>query len=299
MRKRWVGELLAACELVREVAGDVVPDGVRERRRVRLEGLDDHLSRRIAPAPPCELRDELERPLLGPEVGEGETRVRIDDRGDLDAREVVALRHHLRADQNCRARRGEPLERLAQSPRPGGGVRIEADPLESGHPTRQLGVEPLRACTDAGELDRAALRARLRHLDGVPAVVAVEPGVPVQRQCDVAAAAAPRRAAGAAVDRARQPPAIEEKDRSSPTLARRPRARRAVAPTAGTRPRGGDRRASRSAWERQCATAARAARDETSSRRGASRCRTRRQRPRAPPAWPRPCERRTAGPTPA
>ena len=105
MPERRICELLAARELLREEAGDVVPRGVRERGRVRLEGLDEHLPGRVPAATPRELGNELERPLLGAEVGEREPGVRIHDRGHGDSREVVALRDHLGADQRGRVAR--------------------------------------------------------------------------------------------------------------------------------------------------------------------------------------------------
>ena len=199
---------------MREVAGDVVPDGVRERRRVRLEGLHDHAARGVAPAPAGELRHELERALLGAEVREREPRIGVDDRGDLDAGEVVALRHHLRPDEHGRARRREALERLAERAVARCRVRVQADPLQPGQPPLELCVEPLRPGSDACQLDRAALGARLRHLDRVAAVMAVKPRVGVQRQRDVAAAAASRHAARAAVDGARDSPAVQEENRA-------------------------------------------------------------------------------------
>ena len=71
---------------------------------------------------------------------------------------------------------------------------------------------------DARELDRAAVRAVLRQRLRVPAVVAVQPLVAVERQRDVAAPAPPRPAAGTAVDRARDASAVEEEDRAPASL---------------------------------------------------------------------------------
>ena len=84
MPERRIAERLAALELAREEAGDVVVHGVAERRRVRLERLHEHPARRVAAAASRELRHELERPLLRPEVGQAEARVRVDDRGERD-----------------------------------------------------------------------------------------------------------------------------------------------------------------------------------------------------------------------
>ena len=71
---------------------------------------------------------------------------------------------------------------------------------------------------DARELDGAALGARLGKLDGVPAVMAVEPRVAVQRERDVAASAAPSHSARAAVDRARDAAPVEEENRAAAAL---------------------------------------------------------------------------------
>ena len=195
-----------------------MPDGVHEGRGIRLERLHDHASGRVAPAAAGQLRDELERPLLRAEVGEREAGVGVDDRSDLDTGEVMALRDHLRPDQHGGASGREPLERLAQRAGPRRRVGVEPDPLEAGHPPRELGVEALRAGPDARELDRSALRARLRQLAGEPAVVAVQAAVVVQGQRDVAAPAAPRHAARAAVDRPRHAATVEEENRASAAL---------------------------------------------------------------------------------
>ena len=53
-----------------------------------------------APGAPGDLREELERALGGAEVGEGERGVGEHHADERDAREVVPLRHHLRADEH-------------------------------------------------------------------------------------------------------------------------------------------------------------------------------------------------------
>ena len=113
MAERRVRELLPSHELLREEAGDVVPDRERKRGRIRLKGLDEHSPRRIPAAAPSELGHELERPFLRAEVGKGETRVRVHDRRDRDTRKVMTLRHHLRPDQHRSVCVSEPPERVA------------------------------------------------------------------------------------------------------------------------------------------------------------------------------------------
>ena len=127
--------------------------------------------------------------------------VGIDDRREVDAGEVVALRDHLRPDQHRAVRAAEALERLAQRAGPRGRVGVEPDPLELGHVPLELLLEPLRARADVRELDGAAAGQVVGHRLAVAAVVAVQAAVAVQRQRDVAVAAAAREPAGAAVER--------------------------------------------------------------------------------------------------
>ena len=187
MADRRVAERRSPLELLGEEAGHVVALGELEGHRVRLERLHDHEPRRIAAAAAGELGDELERPLLGPEVGDREAGVGIDDRREVDAGKVVALRDHLRADQHRAVHAAEALERLAQRAGPRRRVGVEPDPLELGHVPLELLLEPLGARADVRELDGAAARAGRRDGLAIAAVVAVEAAVAVQRQGDVAA----------------------------------------------------------------------------------------------------------------
>src|SRR5919109_3596755 len=190
MLKRWVPELLSARELVGEESGDVVPSGERERRRVGLERLNEDETRRIAPAAAGELRDELKRSLLGPEVRECETRIRVDDRRHGDTGEMMALRDHLRPDEHCGACLGEAAERLTQRSGTGRRIGVETDPFEPRQASRELALEPLRPRADPGELDRPTFGTGLGKLLRVAAVMAVETSVAVQGEGDVAAPAA-------------------------------------------------------------------------------------------------------------
>ena len=218
MAERRVAERLAAGELSREEAGDVVARRVLHGARVGLERLDDDAARRLPPAPAGELGEELERPLLGAEVGQREAGVGVDDRGELDAREVVSLRDHLRADEDGALGGGEPLERGAELLRLRDGVGVEADPLELGDVLLELALELLRSGADAGELGRAARGARVAGRLARAAVVAAEGAVAVERERDVAVDAAARRAARAAVERGRDAAAVEQEDRLAAVL---------------------------------------------------------------------------------
>ncbi len=147
-----IAELPAPLELLGEESGDVVPGRMHDRPRVRLKRLDDDPARRIATASSCELRHELERPFFGPEIRHGEPGVRIDDRREGDAGEVVALRDHLGPDQDRPICLGEPAESGGELAGPANGVGVEPDPLEPRNLLRQLLLELLGARADAGEL---------------------------------------------------------------------------------------------------------------------------------------------------
>ena len=130
--ERRVPELAPPRQLVGQEARHVVVGRERERPRVGLEGLDEHATRRITAAAAGELGDELERPLLGAKVGHAEAGVGVDDRGQLDPGEVVALGDHLRPEQHGAVGLPEAPQRGGQRLGIRRGVRIEADQLELG-----------------------------------------------------------------------------------------------------------------------------------------------------------------------
>ena len=218
MAEGRVAELAAPLELVREEARHVVPGGQLERARVRLEALHQHAPGRVAAAASGELRYELEGALLGAQVGEPQSRVRVDDRGQRDAGEVVALRDHLRAEQDGAVGVAETAQGGGQLLGVARRVGVQPDQLQLRHAGGQLPLEPLRAGADPGQLDRAAGRAFGRLRLGVPAVVAAQAPVPVEHEGDVAVGAAEGRPAGPAMQRGRDPAAVEEQDRLAAVL---------------------------------------------------------------------------------
>ena len=127
-----VAELAPPRQLVGQEARHVVVGGQRERPGVRLEGLDEHAARCVAPTPPSQLRDELERPLLRAEIGQAETGVGVHDGGQLDPGEVVALGDHLRSEQHRTVGLAEAPQRSGQLLGIRGRVRVEPDQLELG-----------------------------------------------------------------------------------------------------------------------------------------------------------------------
>ena len=188
--ERRIAERLPALELAREEPGDVVVHRMTEGRRVRLEGLHEHAARCVAPAASRKLRHELERPLLRPEVGQAEARVRVDHRGERDARHVMPLRHHLRPNEHRAVGGTEPRERLSRRARAGGDVGVEPEPLELGQPLCELRLEALRARPDPRDLRGAAFRARGRDCVRLSTVMAAECAVSMERERHVAVRAA-------------------------------------------------------------------------------------------------------------
>ena len=147
-----VPECRAPLELLGQESLDVVPLGELERHRVGLERLDEHEPRSVAPAAPGELRHELERLLLGTEVGDRETRVCVDDGGEVNAGKVMSLRDHLGTDEHGTIGAPEAFDRLAEGTGARGGVGVEPDPFELGHVPLELLLEPLRSRADVCEL---------------------------------------------------------------------------------------------------------------------------------------------------
>ena len=189
-----------------------------DRPRVRLEGLDQHASRGIAAAPPGELSQELERPFVGPEVGNAERGVGVDHGRERDAAEVMPLRDHLRAEQHGALGLGEAPQRGGERLRLLCRVGVETNRHELRQLLRQLPLEPLRARTDSGELDRRAGGTGLGRCLGVAAVVAAETPFAVKDERHVAERAPERRAAGAAMERGRNAAAVQQQDRLAAVL---------------------------------------------------------------------------------
>ena len=205
--ERRVAELAPPVELLRQEPGDVVAGGVAQRRRIRLEGLHDHLARRVAAAAAGELRDELKRPLLRPEV--------------RAARAPCRRRRPQRARRRgsggpwrpsaCRRGRRGRRRRSGRAPR---GARPASPPCP-----RRAGSA--RAPAPAS---RARTRASASRRRSAPARTSRTPGRPRARPPS-------SRSGGSAAARRR---AASARRRTGRSAARRPQARQWIA---GARPR--------------------------------------------------------------
>jgi hypothetical protein len=127
MPKRRITELAPALELAREELVRVMARGEQDRPRVRLIRLDEDAAGRVSPTATGKLGHELERAFLGAKVGQCHARVRVDDRRERDALEVMPLRHHLRTEENRAFRGRKGRQRVGERARPRHGVRVQAE----------------------------------------------------------------------------------------------------------------------------------------------------------------------------
>jgi hypothetical protein len=135
---------------------------------------------------------------------------------------VVSLGHHLRPDQHCPVCGRERAKSRGELARFPDRICVEPEPLELGDSLLELSLESLRPRSDPGEVDRAAggtgLGGRLREA----AVVAVQRVVAVQDKRDIAVRAPSRLATRPAMDRGRDPSAVEQQDRLAALLGQLP-----------------------------------------------------------------------------
>ena len=151
--------------------------------------------------------------------GSAEPGVRVDDRRERDALEVVPLRDHLGAEQHPALALAEPVQRLGQARRLRCRVRIEPHEIELREAGSQLLLELLGTCPEPRELGGTARRTALGLLGFESAVVAVQAPVRMERQRDIAALAAEREPARPAVNRRSDAAPIEE-EHGPPTVVR-------------------------------------------------------------------------------
>ena len=154
----------------------VVVGRERDRGLLGLVGLDDDAAGPIAaPRPARDLREQLEGPLAGAKIRQRQPGVGAQHADQGHAREVVALGHHLGADQQIDLASGDPaqhrLDLIA-----GGHVAIEPRDPRLGIALGERGRDLLGAQALARDLAAAAARrAHLGHPLAEAAVVAEQP----------------------------------------------------------------------------------------------------------------------------
>ena len=214
VRERRIAQRTAALELAGQEAVGVVAGGGLDRGRGGRAGLDEHAAAaRAAAGAARELRDQRERPLLGAEVREAQGRVGVEHDAERHVREVVALGHHLGAEQEASRRGVEAREQLRHGVLGRRRVGVEAEDRDIER-LLELGFHALGARAVAGDGQRAAVVAAGRDRLAVAAVVAGERALgAVQHERDLAARALPGLPARLAREEVRPPAAVQQHDR--------------------------------------------------------------------------------------
>ena len=115
---------------------------------VGKERLDDRLAADLAaPGTAGDLREQLERPLRRPEVGVAQPDIGGDHADERHARKIVALRDHLRADEDVELPRGELREERGNRAAPADRVAVDPRDARVGKPLPDLGFDALGAET--------------------------------------------------------------------------------------------------------------------------------------------------------
>ena len=152
---------------------------------VRIQRLDDRLARLLAAAGAAgDLREQLERPLGGAEVGQAEADVGRHDADQRHARKVVALGDHLRADEDVDLAVAEPREQRGERALAPDGVAIEPRDARAGTRARCTSAStrsvPKPACSRYGA---GAQRARRRARAPCSCSSGSAPGAPCPSPC--------------------------------------------------------------------------------------------------------------------
>ena len=213
-RERRVAQRLAA-------ALELARPGSRRRRgaaakridgRVGRERLDEHApaARRRGPARPASWATSANVRSSARKSGKRSVASASSTTPSVDVGEVVALGHHLRADQHAARRRARRRASTRARRRPTSASRRKTSP-----PAPQLGLEALGAGAVAGDRDasrtrRSASGTRSRWPQWWQASSAVGA---VQDERDVARRALPRLPARAAGQEVRPAAAVEQHDR--------------------------------------------------------------------------------------
>ena len=219
--ERRIAELAPALELAGEEAARrrAAPRARSRARRAGTSGRAPGRARRGRCAPRAASASWNVRSSAR-KSGSAEARVGVDDRGERDAGEVVALRDHLRAEQHGAVGGARSARSAAASS--AGCSTVSASrriTLELGDARRQLALEPLRACADARELGGAARRAQLAaRARRAPQWWQRSDPSPCRTSATSQFGQRQRRPARAAVERGRDAAAVEEQDRLAAAL---------------------------------------------------------------------------------
>src|SRR5262249_34987560 len=137
-------------------------DGVLDRVVLGVKRLDEHASWQIAAAGAASnLSQQLKRAFRRAKVRQVEGRIRTDHADERHAMKVMALREHLRADQNIERAAGKRAERFLKLPLGARGIAIEPRNPRAREFLAQPFFQMLRAFAKKINILGIALRALL------------------------------------------------------------------------------------------------------------------------------------------
>ena len=206
---------LAELQLLLEIPGEIVMPRELNGRTKRRVGLDENFARRFAAARPSgHLGEELEGALSGPEIGQVERQIGVDDSDEGDVREMqpfaiicVPTRMSILPD-------AKSMERFAIGILAHHGVGVHSPNDCFREDGRDVRLHFFRAEAGVDERVLAAFRAALRHRCAVTAKVTTEMGVSAMKgKRDAAIRTFARLAAVAAEERGGESAAVQEQDR--------------------------------------------------------------------------------------
>ena len=223
--ERWQTGLAALAQLLLGEGREIVLlQGFKQRVR-RVKGLHPHFARAgsrqfgVAARPSSGLHQQGKQALGGAKVGGKQSTVGVQGRHQGDAAKVVALGHHLRADQHIDVavmHLGQLAHQLAFQT---GGVGVNAGDAQrrsigAFHVRQQLGqmlFQPFGAVAKRADVLVATARASTRHGLGQAAMVAAQRAVGlVEHPVGTAMRAFAFPAAGSAMQYRRITPAVEQ-----------------------------------------------------------------------------------------
>ena len=172
VRERRPGGFAALDERERREGRVVAVEQALEQRMIRIVGLNHDLAGAIgAPGAARDLQDRLREPLVAARIGAEQPLVGVQHADERDAREVMALRQHLRADQNLDVARFDVVQHGGERALAARAVAIEPRDARRREQRGELVADALRAGADGDSLAaaRAARPARAgarRRSDG-------------------------------------------------------------------------------------------------------------------------------------
>ena len=190
-----------------------VGDQAREQRMLRVSGLDQNFAGAGGPScAPGDLGDGLGQPLSGAKIAGEQALIGVQDHHQADFRKMMALREHLRADQDAGRAAVHAIQHALHRAARRRGVAVQPG---EGRGREQPGQSLLHALGTLAHRVQglpAAPAGQGHALHGAAVMAAQLRRTPVQRHVRIAMRAGGHPAAGAAEQRRRVAAAVQEHD---------------------------------------------------------------------------------------